>query len=473
MESIHERVKREREAALGDAAKVRAYREYAEGDQRGTISAEQKRILGEVVGNDFADNVCDLALSTAASRLELTGFDVADGAEVETDFLADLYTKNQLGDLQYDVHYRTTRDGNHALGLRWLPDDRRRNEATDPDAETPPTRSSGRVTVHHEPWWDGRDTGVFVAYDEAGAPAYAVKDFSQVMGDPPRPRLRRTIYFPDHLERYLKDGDGWAAFALPSDPPNGIVPWTKADGTPLGIPIIHFPNGRFGRAPYGASDLAGGVLGLQDELNDLQRDITAAGRLTAYQMLTVTGAKIENLRVGPGRVIGSERADARIGAIPAGDMSQLLAGHAMKLATIARNTATPIHLIAGGDWPSGAALLRAEMPLVAKVQRMGKTIGPAWATLAHRATEIANAFGGLRLDEAKLITAVFAPPEKLDAQTLADIDKARVGVYAALAMLDDPVLIRKTGLLTEDEVTAMVADRTRRAAESVAVIAEF
>src|SRR3712207_8958632 len=35
---------------------------------------------------------------------------------------------------------------------------------------------------------------------------------------------------------------------------------------------------------YGISELDGGLLGLQDEINDVHRDITAAARFTGYQM---------------------------------------------------------------------------------------------------------------------------------------------------------------------------------------------
>jgi hypothetical protein len=473
LESIHDRVKRDRTAALPEADKVQDYRNYAEGVHCGTLSSDQRNFLHGVVSHDFADNVCDLVLTTAASRLELTAFRV-DSDPVQT-FLDELFTKNQLGDLSFDVHYRTPRDGNHAVGLRWLPDDAPM-VIDDADIEIPVTRAGGRVTIHHEPWWDGKDTGVFVAYDDAGQPSYAVKDFFQTMGDPPRPRKRRTIYFPDHLERYLAEGNGWQPIRLESDPAGGIdgfVEWTKANGSPLGIPIVHFANGRFGKSPYGASDLSGGVLGLQDEINDIQRDITAAARLTAFQMIAITGVDLKSspIVVGPGRVINVPSEKGNVHGIPPGDMSQLISAHEKKLTTVARNTQPPQHIITGGDWPSGAALLRAEIPLVSKVQRMAKTIGPGWTTVAHRATELANAFGRAGLDENALIQAVFAPPEKLDALALAEIDKARVDMVVSLALIDDPVLLKKTGLLTDDEIAALMTGRKARAAD--AVVAQF
>ena len=479
-EPIHRRISRERSAALPDAAMVRDYRSYAEGKQRATISAEQKAILGSVYGHEFADNVCDLILSTAASRLELTGWRVDD--EATKTFLDDLYVKNQVADFSYDVHYSAPRDGNHAIGIRWLPDSTPKTAIdANPETEAPETRGSGRVTIHHEPWWNGNDTGegVFVAYDASGFPAYAVKDFTQVMGGDTGPvltRRRRVIYWPDHFERYIHEGAGWSLMRLDSDPstsPDGIVPWEKADGSPLGIPIIHVPNGRFGKAPYGVSDLAGGIMGQQDHLNDLQWDLVAAARLTAFQMIAATGiSSVEKLRVGPGRILQAGSADARFTPIPAGDLSQIINAIKQKLESIARNSATPAHEITGGDWPSGVALLRSEIRFIGKIQRMAKTIGPAWATVAHRATEVANTFGGLGLNEDALITAVFAPPEKLDALALAQVDKERVEVYARLQDITDPELMAKTGLVTIEEANAITAARQSRA-DAIASVAAF
>lgn len=465
-ESLHDEIERQRGEAFPEASDLKDFRDYARGRQTATLTPDQRRVLASVANHRFADNVVRMILAAAASRLELTGFLVDD--QTATGFLADLWTKNQVADLQYDAHFATLRDGNHAVSLRW--------QATAP--EDADRFGPGRVVLRRERWWDGA-TGVFVAYDDLNRPTYAVKDFRVWMGDPPRKRLRRTVWFPDRIERYLKEGQGWAPFPLPGDDLANGATWTKADGSPLGIPVAHFANGSDDDAPYGSSDLDGGVIGVQDELNDIQRDVTAAARLTGFQMLAATGVKLEKdasgrtkpLVVGPGRTFSDESPDAKFYPIPAGDMGKLTASYDHKLQTITRMTDTPIHLITG-NWPSGAALLRAEMPLVSKVQRLAKTVGPAWATVAHRSTEIANAFGGLGIDEDALITAVFAPPEKLDALALAEVDKARVDVYARLEDISDPVLMAKTGLVTEDEAAAIVAGRQERAA-SLPVLAEF
>jgi len=465
-ESIHERLERERDAAMPEAAELKVWREYSRGRQSQPLSADQKRHLAGLTTHRFADNVCHKVLAIGASRLELTGFTV-DNEPVRT-FLAGLWTKSHLADLQYDAHYATYRDGNHAALLGW--------QVTDGvNGDGAPTRT-GRVTIQRERWWDGT-AGVFVAYGDDGLPVYAVKEFALADGRK-TPLTRRTVYFPDRIERYVQEGKGWRFFPLPTDGPDatGIVPWLKKDGSPLGIPVVHFANGSDDDAPYGISDLDGGVIGLQDQINDLHWDIVAAARMAGYQMYTATGVSTPKdangndrpLRVGPGMVLRTDNANGRFGVLQAGDMSQLIETLRVKVQTVASNTMTPEHYIGGGDWPSGAALVRADMPLVAKTELGAKSLGPAWQTVAHRATELANAYGSERLDEDALIEATFADPARLDALAKAEAQKVELANLAALGLLDDPVLLRKTGLLTDDEITTMTTDRQARAADAVA-----
>lgn len=452
--ALHDVIKRDREAAFPDAKDITLFRDYFRGRQRGTHTTTQGMFLRGVLSNLFCDNVTSKIVNEIASRHELIGFAV-DNETVKT-FLDDLYVKNHLARLQPEVAVATLRDGNHALALRWQPED-------------PERPSLGRVTIHRERWWDGT-SGVFVAYGADGEPAYAVKDWSERVEN--AELKRRVVWFPDHFERYRQDGDGWKPYALPGDPDGseGRVSWVKRDGSPLGIPVVHFANGSDDDSPYGASELDGGVLGLQDEINDIHRDITATARLTGYQMYTATGTAPEKdeagtarpLRVGPGQVLQSGDKDARYGVLPAGDLTQLKGALLTKTEAVFRMRDIPFHVITG-QWPSGAALLRSEMPLVNRGVRLNNTQAPSWATTAHRSTEMANTFGeGDRLDESALITAEFAPPERLDALTLAEIDKARADALLAREMLQDRESLLALGL-TGEEADGILRRRAERA----------
>lgn len=463
--SIHTEIETRRSAAQPDAAEVKKYRAYARGRQRGTLTAGQQRILRGVLGNRFADNVCGMVLQRIASRVALARFDVA-GSDTEQqasiavlDYLRTLWTMNSMPALSAATHYATLRDGNHAIALSWL-------------------RDSGRVQLSRERWWNG-DDGVWVAYDDAGRPAYAVKDWTNAQS-----QRRRTIWYPDRIERYLADGQGWRMINIPGDVVEGIqpgpgqpVPWVAADGSPLGIPLVHFahqttPNdGDTARDPapeYGMSVLDGGVLGLQDEINDVQRDISAAARFAGYQMMYATGIERQagggggsTYHVEPGAMFESENAEARFGTLAPGSLAELERTLTIKLQAVSRSTSVPQHLISG-DWPSGEALIRAEQPLVDVAEAAARVFGPAWASVAHRATLMANAFSEGQptpLDPSLLISAIFLPAERRDKLTLAQTAAAEAPYVSQRETL-------RTLGKSPDEISRIIAELQQEAIEA-------
>lgn len=414
-DSIHDQIEQERKRALPEAHLIRRFRAYARGRHRGTLTSGQQRILRGLMGNLFCDNVTKRVLSELRNRLRLTRFEVAGDTETSNqigNYLKDLWVLNGLAAKSTAVHWAMFRDGNTAASLNWI---------------------DGRVVISRERWWNGT-SGMFVSYDDNDKVLYAVRDWKTERG------MRRTIYYPDKIERYLQDGDGWKLTRLPTDPEGqGALPWRDAQGNPLGVPVVHFANVQVPNdadtdggdeeadAHYGMSELDGGMLGLQDEINDVHRDLTAGGRFAGYQMLYGTGITTQDaqgneiqLKVEPGAFFTDEKPDAKFGAIEAGSLQELERLLGVKIGAVSRMSGVPNHLIAG-DWPSGEALLRAEMPLVDKIETAGASTGAAWASLAHKATVLSNAFGGTNLDTDLMITAVFAPADRRDPLTLSDI----------------------------------------------------
>lgn len=474
-ETIHERIERERSSTApssGSMSKktgkweiIREFRDYARGRQLKTLNADQMRIMSSVVKHDFSDNVLQLILWTHANRLRVARFDVEDDAV--SDFLYDLWVRNQFPDLFADSTYATLRDGNHAISLDWKPSDDLTNQY------------GGRVQLSRERWWDGNE-GVFIMYGDDGQPEYAVKEWLPL---DEQPLKRRTIYFPDAIYRYVFDGN-WKPYTLPGeedlqaiDPQNGVpmrgvIPWLKRDGTPLGIPVIHLPNGSDDDTYYGASLLDGGPLAFQDQLNAIQHDITAAALMNGSPQtfskgfslpddpndLSATPRKIK-VKTGPGMHHHADEPTASFETITPGDLTQLASAYQTKLSALCRNTNTPLHLITG-QWPSGEAIFRAEMPLIGAVMKLGESLGPQWSTVAHRATEIANAYGQVQLDENALIQTVFEPPEQRDPITLwTAADKAAPYVSTR-------EVLRLVGYMP-DRIDAIMDERADEKAESV------
>lgn len=403
VEKTHEEIEIDRESFFQktDAVAIQAYRRYAQGKQPATLTTAQLTTLENVLGNDFCDNVCHQIIAEDGDRVELLGLTVEDQA-VQA-WLDDWWVRVNLDDESGETHYAALRDGNYAVSLSW-------------------SDEYGRVCIHREPWWDGTQ-GVFIAYDAVGEPLYAVKDWMALIDGVMA--QRRLVWYEDRLERYVSMGGGgslgFQPYVFPGEKDH-VLAWEKADGSPLHIPIVHFANAGRGPANYGVSELSGGVLGFQDQINDLHYDITAAARMTAFQQgyatgvgktLDSDGAEVQ-LSVGAGNIWRSEKADARFGVLPAGDMSQLISVYNQKLEALARMTRTPRHTISGGDWPSGKALERAELPLINKVNRQIKKFRAAWQTVAHRATEIANVYDKAGLNEDANITANFAEAYRPD-----------------------------------------------------------
>lgn len=440
--TIHSAVEEERTAALPEAAMLKTFREYARGRQRSTTTPGQAKILTGILGNLFCDNICKRVLQELRNRLRLARYSVSsatdDGKDPQLTYLKGLWTLNQLGALSAAVHWSMLRDGNHAVGLRWID-------------------TSARVQLVREPFWNG-ESGIFIAYDGDNQPKYALKDWVEPDGT-----QRRTLWFPERIERYVQDGNGWQRRQLASDT-DWPQPWEGRDGQPLGIPIVHFANlqlpadgpgttpllhmtvppqspptnssstvtGLLSTEPdprYGSSELDGGVVGLQDEINDLHRDISAAARFAGYQMVYGTGITIREdaegnpitLDVEPGAFWEEPNPDARFGTLPPGSIASLKDGLDIKLQAVSRMTSVPNHLISG-NWPSGSAILQIELPLIDKIETIAGSAGPAWSSVAHKAMVLQNTFGqSTKLDTEALITAVFLNATRRDPVALAAV----------------------------------------------------
>lgn len=488
-ETTHERIDRLRGAQLKNRNLIETFREYARGEQPCTLSSDMRRTLLGIAVDRFCDNICDKIVATVAARAELKGFSIdlgkkeADpeqdaGAQAVMQYLYEFGIKNRLSRKQYDAHYGTARDGNFAALLDW--------KITERNIDRDPT--SGRVTMALEPWWNGRE-GSWVCYTDLDSePEFGVKEW--IIPDPMLPSsskktvTRRNIYFADRIERFARRGKTWDAWdgSGTGQQVQPVSAWEKADGSPLGVPMIHFANQKASAMPaYGMSDLDGGILGIQDQINDIHWDIIAAARASGFQILYVTGFDAEPdpdnpgedkpLYIGPGYVITTDDPQSKVGAVPAGEMTRLIEVLDAKKAAAASTTRTPEYVITGGNWPSGLALIQARRPSIDKTEQFTRTVGPSWSTLMHRATEISNTWGGTDLDEALMIKPDFADPEGLDPASKADAQKTIVEALQAVDSLQDAVLLRKTGMLTEGEIQELLASRKVRAEEQLAAMA--
>jgi hypothetical protein len=472
--SIHDRIRQEREAATPEAERLKTYRRYARGRHRDTLNAQQRRVLRQLVGNIFCDNVVATILSELRNRLRLARFEV-DGDDAASDpvlrYIRNVWTLNSVGEMANMVHWSLLRDGDHGVMLNYV--------------DTP---SGGRVSLSRELWWNG-DVGLWVAYDDHGDPEYAVKEWEEG-GD-----RYRTIYEPARIRRFRQNGQGWAPYDLESDPdagPTGVVYWTvdgQPGGEPIGLPVVHFRNVQVPQDPegglemdepdpeYGTSEMDGGILGLQDEVNDVHRDITSSARYAGFPMLFGTGVEQPTNEDGepteykpePGSFFRSSNDKAEFGRIEAGSIETLKETLKVKLEAMSRASKVPMYTFTG-QWPSGEALIRAEMPLIDKVETIGDSVGPSWGSVMHKATRLHNVFGppsAPRLDEDLMISAVFTDPTRRDRATSAEVAKKVDGIVSRREQLR---ILGYSPAETDKIMDELAEERAQRREESDAFV---
>lgn len=434
---------------------IAMHRLYAEGkrDSRQNLTDRERTFLEGILKSRFTDNICNLIIATASDRLILERFQVDDD-KTQLWLDEDLYIKNKIGALNGETHYATLRDGNFCLYPWW-------------------SARANRVVVFEEQWWDGL-SGMFVAYDDEGLPAYAVKQWTVTQDG--ASVHRRVVWFEDRMERYQStSGTEWEPYTFPGES-GPVTMLVRADGSPMGIPVVHFSNGGKGPGYYGDSELDGGPEGFQDQIDHLHYSITMTARQTGFQTTWSAGvgkATDEDgnpvpLQTGPGAHWAATDATASFGYIPAGSIEEQIKAYHLKRGSVCQATRTPAHYITG-IWPSGEALYRAELPLIDKVTKQREKLDPSWTTLAHRATEIANVYGKAGLNEEAMIKAVFADVEKRDPFTLAAAEQAQANAVGAWVSAQIPLeIILKRGKRMMDTWTdEELADLAKaRAAES-------
>jgi hypothetical protein len=393
---------------------VHLYRTYAEGKQKVHLTKEHKRFLEGLTGHRMIDNICGQVITHATGRLRLSQLQASDkptdkstaGPNNVDGFIQDLFIKNRIHSISNRVHRSMCIDGDAFVAVGY-------------------DFNSKRVRIYRERAWDG-NSGMYVRYSEEDENTlyYAVKEW--VSGD----TRRRNVWMKGVLYKWFSttksvDTEDWQPFLVEGE--DWPLPFTDTSGNPLPIPIVHFPNPTRASGTKGVSEIAG-IIGLQDQIFDIGLTQVGAARLTGYQMYTVSGADHpkqgdpdvdssedeDEFEVGPAQLWISSDPNTKYGVLPPGDLRQLILMYEHKAGRISAITQTPLHLISGGDWPSGEALIRAEQPAINKAQTQIEVLQECWKQVAYFAVLIYNSFGPGGLDSSVVISARMLDPSKGD-----------------------------------------------------------
>lgn len=367
-------------------------RKYYNGDQVVYMTTRQKAWLDLHPGKvRFVVNVCATVIDAVVERLKVTGFDVSEELETEEENIDQIawswWTANRMDAVQTQAHRMAVRDGESFMLTAWNTQEKR------PDF------------VLHQRFVDkslgGDGFGCWIEYendDPFGKPERAFKQWTE--DDEGTPRVRRTVYYPDRVEKYALDGD-WKQVQDPGDT-GWPLPFVDGAGQPLGIPVAHLRN------PGLRSELHD-IIPLQDALNKAWLDIMAASDSTAFRMLVVLGfvpttdrkEPAEDgsnlLQVSPGQMLATRRkpGEVSVDSIDPASLDPLLQVEERIIYRVAQISDTPLNRFQFSRQVSAEGSLRQmDAPLIAKVEERQVLMGNAWEDMMEMAMRQASAFGG-------------------------------------------------------------------------------
>lgn len=392
--------------------KIVLYRQYYDGEQAVRMTERQRAWLEQHEGKvRFAVNVSATVVDAVVERLRVTGFEAGAGSEA----LWDWWTANRMDAVQVETHQAAVRDGEAFVLTAW------NNELGRPDF------------VFHARYVDraagGDGYGMWAEY-ETDAPGSAMwratkQWVEQAEGGA---RMRRTVFYPDRVEKFARAGGEWREYRDPTDA-GWPLPWVGRDGRALGIPVAHFRN------PGLRSELAD-VIPLQDALNKAWLDILAASDSTGFRMFLLMGfvpttdgrEPAEDgsnvMHVAPGQMLATRKGPGQVDVktIEPASLQPLLDVEERIVYRVAQVSDTPLSRFQFTRQVSAEGTLRQlDAPLIAKVELRQTLFGNAWEDMARQALLQAAAFGTGSVDADVTIRTVWAPAAVRDqAQEIAN-----------------------------------------------------
>jgi hypothetical protein len=344
-------------------------RQYYGGEHDTALTDRLKKFLPPRL--KFRDNFCNVVVDALAERLEVIGFE--SNVEAISDWAWEVWQQNRMDYMQVVVHTETVMLGDSYVLCDW-------------DVE------NGRPRWTHQ-----LAEMILPHYSEVTRTIdWASKKWIQHMKIGEEPETRLNLYYPDRVEKYVARGGVWAKYQDEEDL-TWPLPWVASDGSPIGVPLIHFRNRPLG-ADFGQSEIIN-VIPMQDLLNKTLIDLIMVLDTLAFpQRYTVDiNHGSSRLEILPGSVTEFHtEADGggQVGQWAAAPVDGPLRAIEGIVQHIAGTTRTPQHLfqIAAG-MPSGEALKTAETGLVKKAQQRMVNFGNSWEDCITMGLKIQAAFG--------------------------------------------------------------------------------
>jgi len=394
-------------------------RQFYDGLHDTKLTPRQREFLNAASDHEFNVNIARSAVESIEERLVITGATSTDAAlAVWADQQWDLAggvvrtgADRATGVMQSSVHEGCGRDGEYFVIVDW-----------DVVAKQPRWTPHSRYT---DPAVNGDGFGCKAHYpdgDTTRPMQYASKRWIELLDARGKTRARMNLYFPDRVEKYNHQGNGWIPFRDPDDPA-WPLPWVDAAGEPLGIPVIHFP-----ATPDLRSDMWD-VIPVQRGFNKSVLDLLAAADTTGFRILvtlgwipTADGQPLKadgsnRAKIAPGTILGTTKPKSEAGteSVEGANLAQLI-----DAATFVRDLLPIVSTVP--QFPSTRQLASAETlqeqkeRLFAKARKRQVLCNQSWLACFAMARRLANVFGRAGLNEDALFSLQWLPLQSRNTQ---------------------------------------------------------
>lgn len=375
------------------AQKVQRFRDYADGNHDAKMTDVMRKMLRldpRQENSPFNINHMDNIIQTMVDRLKLT--DMAAETDAGTKWMQEQWDNNRLDGLQLGLHEAGLRDADTYIMVQF-------------------DNAEQEVVFTHEEAYDGV-SGILMVYgDDDKTPKVAIKVWRESVteNNQLQDTVRVNLYYPDRIEKYVAKSSGQRLekYEVPGEA--WPAPWRMRDGTPIGIPIIHFPNKGVKYTQYGKSELDDATP-MQDAVNRTAVSMIMNAELTGFSINTAVGTKFPEA-VTPGMAISVYTKDAAGNpSIPSKETEtewlKAIKFDRLEQAQIAPFiqqaeffieqmyfiTGTPSPKQMGGDNSSGESLKQRELRLLGKVERAQVSFGNAWENVFRMAHRVQTVF---------------------------------------------------------------------------------
>lgn len=370
-----------------------AARKYHFGQQNVQLTDRLKQFIGEQFGGfEFRLNIVRTVIQTITEKLAVIGFDADNNDTTNTEAIlwaANLWEKNNLDARQTDIFESALRDGAHYVIVDW------------PEDKGYPRWLPQQQYTSTEAGGDGN--GCTIKYPQGDPnldPLVGIKYWTEMIDG--QNVQRRTMYFPDRIEKWARTGGGgdWSQFRDEGDTA-WPIPWVDVEGQPLGVAVVPFYNKNL--MPEAAD-----AIPLQDAANKVVVDLLSTEDQTAYRVLvalgfipTSDGMDLKSdgsnaLEIQPGIVIGTTKSkrEANVSAIEPANLGPITDLVQQLVLWIALVTDTPVsRFITTKLIASDETLKQQEEPLIAKVENRQKLFGNAIKECLRLSMKLTRLFG--------------------------------------------------------------------------------